>query len=477
MGIKHVLIGNTGGPVLKKTLPLSVLFLFILAGGCASEGNTSIEPDSFTAQDDILHTSDIDTPDAELDATQKNHSGAPSDSSKSSETKDLPQTNEPLETIDSKDSPDSQDSESQDSDVPIEWPPAPDFLGGARQAPYFLPSNYEPENPDPMPVLVVIHGFTASGSWTADWWQIHTAASEAGILLIVPDGTVDAAGNPFWNATEFCCNFYGSQVDDVGYLTGLIEEASTYFPIDMRRVYLMGHSNGGFMSHRIACEHSELIAAIVNMGGSTWYEAEDCGNPGPVSLLQVHGTWDTVILYGGLVPNIGDPEAEAINAHECLLDRCGAPYNSCLSQPSCNTMVTCFGECATVEDPQACNADCWYNASVYPQILWMEALTCGLSAGCYLADPTQDSFGYASIEDGAARWAQYNGCSESQVDGPPLDLIHEINGEDTYPRLYENCTTGTTSEVWKILYGGHSPDFNNNWAPSVIEWLLKQSKI
>ena len=371
---------------------------------------------------------------------------------------------------------DTLDSQQQDATDPAEEPKElPQALGGDRPAPYYLPESYDPAVP--LPVLVMLHGFTANGGWTANWWGLSKAANDAGILLIIPEGTKDLGGNPFWNATNFCCDFYGSKVDDVGYITGLIEEAMVHFPVNPERVYLMGHSNGGFMSHRIACDRSDLIGAIVNMGGATWFDPEACPNPGPVSVLQVHGSWDTTILYDGLSPVIGDPQASPTDANKCLSTSCDTTYNSCLANESCSSMVTCFGECSERDTGgnEGCIEACWSAGTATAQFLWMETWVCGLSSGCYM-DPTQTSAGYASTEEGARRWAHINGCDDSSTEFPPIDLVTELAGQDTYPKQYEGCPEGLASDIWKILYGSHVPRFNDSWGPAVMEWLLAQHK-
>jgi poly(3-hydroxybutyrate) depolymerase len=404
------------------------------------------------------------------DSTVLDGVGAPEDggaedtSDASADISDAPET----ETS-SDDAPDSSDAGG----------PPPQFLGGDRPAPYYLPESYDPDSP--IPVLVVLHGFTGNGAGTASWWQLYTSTAAAGIMLIVPEGTKNVEETPFWNATEFCCDFYQSKVDDVGYITGLIEEAMSHFSVDPTRVYLMGHSNGGFMAHRIACDRSDLITAIVNMAGATWYNPEDCTNPDPVSVLQVHGTWDISIFYGGLPPYEHDPNARPINQDGCLGASCGAEFGACSADVACAAMTDCFDECSTEhadnQDAKTnCNGVCWETGTPTGQILWMEALNCGASAGCYFAGYTKDSYGYASAEEGAARWAQINGCQQSTTEGASMDLIGEIPGPDTYPSAYEGCPTGLASEVWKILYGSHTPGFNNAWAPAVMEWLLAQQK-
>jgi polyhydroxybutyrate depolymerase len=62
----------------------------------------------------------------------------------------------------------------------------------------------------------------------------------------------------------------------------------------------MGHSNGGFLSYRFACEHPELISGIVSLAGVTWKDNNKCKKTGhPLNILHIHSTADTTILYNG----------------------------------------------------------------------------------------------------------------------------------------------------------------------------------
>jgi poly(3-hydroxybutyrate) depolymerase len=348
--------------------------------------------------------------------------------------------------------------------------PLPTALGGVRPAPYYVPEGYDAAVP--MPVLVLLHGYTGSGVFTAQWWQMRAAADQAGVLLVVPEGTVDPGGEPFWNGTDFCCDFYGSGVDDVGYITGLIDEANTWFNIDPTKVWLIGHSNGGFMSHRIACERSDLVTAIVNVAGATYSDPTDCGEPVPVSVLQVHGTWDTTIFSGGIEPIIGDPDASPVRFADCMGEVCRREWNACLADESCDEMLTCFGAC---DADEACNSECVEAGTREAFFLWMEALTCGASGGCF-ADQRQTRAGYPSAQEGAERWAEINGCSSTATDGPEFDLIEELPNDDTFPRSFDDCPAGLSADLWSIRYGSHGPGFNDSFAPAVLEWLAAQSR-
>lgn len=175
----------------------------------------------------------------------------------------------------------------------------PSTLGGEREASVHLPRELARDRE--YPLVVLLHGYSASGQLQDLYLGISSLVSEYEFILVIPDGTVEdsSAGNRFWNATDACCNFHGSTVDDVVYLSGLIDEALEELPIDAGRVYLFGHSNGGFMSYRMACDTPERITAIASLAGATFKDPSDCDPSEPVSVLQIHGTDDATIPYEG----------------------------------------------------------------------------------------------------------------------------------------------------------------------------------
>jgi len=176
------------------------------------------------------------------------------------------------------------------------FPDAPDALGGDRPAAYTLPAEYDAARAWPLAIL--LHGFGASGALQDLYLGFSAEVDRSAFIAVVPDGTLNARDQRFWNGTDACCDD-GRGVDDVGYVTGLIDEAATYFNVDTGRIYLLGHSNGGFLAHRIACDAGDRITGIMSLAGATWHRTEDCGATTPVAALQVHGTLDDTILYDG----------------------------------------------------------------------------------------------------------------------------------------------------------------------------------
>ena len=169
---------------------------------------------------------------------------------------------------------------------------------GRGDVPVTVPESYD--EAAPAPLIVLLHGYSASGAGQDAYFGMSELADDYGFLFVAPDGMREAGGdrNRFWNGSDACCDFGPSGVDDVSYVLGLVDAVSEQWSVDPRRVYLVGHSNGGFMSHRIAYEHPDRIAAIASLAGAA-QGGERPAPAGPVNILQIHGTADEVIEYGG----------------------------------------------------------------------------------------------------------------------------------------------------------------------------------
>ena len=215
----------------------------------------------------------------------------------------------------------------------------PTFIGGERRAEVQFPGNYDPTVEHPL--LVVLHGFGPfDGVIQAAFLGLDKMVDAKDLVMLLPKGTENEDGNRFWNGTSFCCD-PDNAIDDVGYLSGLIEEAKQTYNIDEKRVYLLGHSNGGFMSFRMACEASEIITAIVSLAGSTFADADDC-QPAtqPVSVLAVHGTADTTILYDG----VPDGYPSAVDTVESFASAAGCDTGASTSLGNINLVGAVEGD-------------------------------------------------------------------------------------------------------------------------------------
>lgn len=194
--------------------------------------------------------------------------------------------------IDTGTSPDLDDTTPL-TDVDRESP-----LGGSRPARVVVPADYDHAKAHPL--VILLHGYSATGQIQDLYLDFSPRAAARGFIAVVPDGTTNPGGQQYWNASPgWCCDFLNSGVDDAGYLLGLVSEAQSRFNIDASRIYLVGHSNGGFMSYKLACDHADVFAAIVSIAGAMPLAEGDCAPDEAVSVLQVHGTLDAVIGYYG----------------------------------------------------------------------------------------------------------------------------------------------------------------------------------
>jgi polyhydroxybutyrate depolymerase len=180
----------------------------------------------------------------------------------------------------------------------------PSSAGPAENRPYGLkvPAGYDGRNPAPL--VVLLHGYTSNGETQARYFGLPALADKEGFLLATPNGTRDLMGNRFWNATDACCDWFRTGVDDVGYIDAVIDDIAAGHSVDPARVFVIGHSNGAFMSHRYACDRADRVAAIVTLAGMQWKDQANCRPASPVSELQVHGRKDGTVRYeGGSMPN------------------------------------------------------------------------------------------------------------------------------------------------------------------------------
>jgi polyhydroxybutyrate depolymerase len=197
--------------------------------------------------------------------------------------------------------------------------------GGSSVAerPYGLKVPDGVDDEAPLPLVVLLHGYTSNGATQSAYFGLPAEADRSGFLLAFPDGTRDRVGNRFWNATDACCDFFGSGVDDVAYLDAVIDDIAAKHPVDPSRIFLVGHSNGAFMSHRYACDRSDRVAAVVTLAGMQWKDQARCGASAPVSVLHVHGRDDGTIRYeGGSTPKGLYPGAVETVGHWAAKDGC-----------------------------------------------------------------------------------------------------------------------------------------------------------
>lgn len=181
--------------------------------------------------------------------------------------------------------------------------PPPKTYGGDRPADLHTPATLT--DGKQYPLVVILHGYSANGFTQYAFFHADTLVTADKALVIAPDGLVDSGGHQFWGADPACCDFDHKNPDDVGYIGGLIDDISADWPIDKNQVFVVGHSNGGFMSYRMACERADVIAGIASLAGDASTDPSKCNPTKPVSVLHMHGTVDATIPYDAGTRGVG----------------------------------------------------------------------------------------------------------------------------------------------------------------------------
>tara|TARA_B100001093_G_scaffold468355_2_gene488267 strand:+ start:6991 stop:8115 length:1125 start_codon:yes stop_codon:yes gene_type:complete len=167
------------------------------------------------------------------------------------------------------------------------------FDGLERNYILYVPAIYDGANA--VPLVINLHGYGSNAAQQNFYGNFKNLADVDNFLVVLPDGTKDLSGTPYWNS------FAGNgTVDDVAFISGLIDTLSKNYNIDPAKIFSTGMSNGGFMSYRLACELNNRISKIASVTGSMNTTLQGTCSPGaPIPVMQIHGTNDPTVPYNG----------------------------------------------------------------------------------------------------------------------------------------------------------------------------------
>src|SRR5262245_13848404 len=145
----------------------------------------------------------------------------------------------------------------------------------------------------PSGLVINLHGAGMTGGGQAAATNYDAIADQHGFVVAYPDG-IDLS----WADGRGASIPDRQGVDDVGFLGALIDRLSRDYGIAPGRVYVTGTSAGAFMATRLACERADIVSAVAPVAGTLGI-AFPCAPSRPVSVLQVHGTDDQTVPFGG----------------------------------------------------------------------------------------------------------------------------------------------------------------------------------
>lgn len=153
-----------------------------------------------------------------------------------------------------------------------------------------------PETPSGAPILLALHGGGGSPEQFARTSGLSSLANPQGYAVIYPAGS--GRGRLLtWNG-GYCCGFAARRkIDDIAFLTRVVEDASRRYGLDRQRVYVTGMSNGAIMAETFAALRPEQVKAAAGVAGTP--DRKVLPPKGPVPLLHIHGTQDDRVPFSG----------------------------------------------------------------------------------------------------------------------------------------------------------------------------------
>lgn len=193
-----------------------------------------------------------------------------------------------------------------------------EFDGRTRNYEVYLPQNFQPN----MPLVISLHGYTETIEWYKTYTLMHETADTTGFITVYP-----AAIDKSWNSGLLAPGWptIDTSVDDVGFISALIDTLKTDYDIDMNRIYCCGFSLGGEMTYKLTGELGHRFAAVASVAGLiNDNSAITCKPIRAFPILHIHGTEDTYETWNGDDKNLWTVE-ETVNFW--------VQNNNCVSDP------------------------------------------------------------------------------------------------------------------------------------------------
>jgi len=166
--------------------------------------------------------------------------------------------------------------------------------GQTRAYNIVLPPNYNGQQE--LSLVIALHGGGGNAEQFENNSRLTEKANAAGFIVVYPNGS---GRIQTWNGGLCCGSAAAENTDDVKFISMLIDKLKAEYKIDPKRIYATGHSNGGIMSYRLACELSDKIAAIAP-NASTMEMITPCKPSRAVPILHMHSKLDeNVPIEGG----------------------------------------------------------------------------------------------------------------------------------------------------------------------------------
>ena len=166
------------------------------------------------------------------------------------------------------------------------------FANRNRSYMLHVPSSFN--GTKPVPLVIDMHGFTSTANAQSGVSGFLQESDAKGFIVAWPSGL-----NNSWNAFGCCGNSLNRNVDDVGFIRAVVADIIAKGVIDESRVFATGLSNGGSMSHRLACQAADLFASTSPVSFTLNHAVNQCTPARPITVGHFHGINDTTVNFNG----------------------------------------------------------------------------------------------------------------------------------------------------------------------------------
>ncbi len=222
--------------------------------------------------------------------------------------------------------------------------------GQERTFELHLPPSYDGETP--VPLVMNFHGLGSNIMEQKLFSAMNGTADANGFAVVYPQGFSNS-----WNGGVCCGQAQSQGIDDVGFVRAMVDRLADEACLDRKRVYSTGMSNGAFLSHRLGCEASDLVAAIGPVAGTL---SVPCEPTRPMPSVAFYGTADTLVDYAVLaVPS---------TARWVEVNGCAAAPEVSFQQGTvtCETYGGCDGDVTVTMCTAEGMGHCWPGQSFCP---------------------------------------------------------------------------------------------------------------
>jgi polyhydroxybutyrate depolymerase len=201
--------------------------------------------------------------------------------------------------------------------------------GLRREYELHVPSSYSGQ---PAALVVVLHGGGGRDDLVAmikELTRFNAKADAEGFLVLYPKAIEN-----YWNDGREVGRYrsHVENVDDVGFISELVDHVAARTAIDRGRVYATGASNGAMMAYRLACERPDRFVAVAAVAGNLPVGLP-CRPTRPVSVLVMNGTEDPLMPWEGGEVRFGAQRLGEVLSAEQTVARWVA-FNGCHREPA-----------------------------------------------------------------------------------------------------------------------------------------------